>query len=255
MSNEKGTGKDSNVVLSWLTLAVICMLSILMFMMALQINQIRKYLPEFAQAIQEQISENGQSSCSNQSPETIEFEGVVNIENAPKTGNRTNPKIIILEFSDFQCPYCSGSLSVISEILDKHPDEILLVHLDFPLPFHESATGAALVANCAGEQGKYWEIRDLLYNGQSDLSLETNIARAKSIGVDEDTFTECLSSQAMAYRIEEDFAIGEEIGIKGTPSFLISNNFDITNLSAFEIEGTVVFLNQLSGSVEALIED
>jgi protein-disulfide isomerase len=127
--------------------------------------------------------------------------------------------------------------------------------MDYPLPFHENASQAALVANCAGMQEKYWEIRELIFNGQSDLSLETNIARALSLGIDETRFMECLASETMINQINDDLATGIEIGITGTPSFLISNNFDISNLSAFEVKGSIIYLNQLSESIAELIGD
>ena len=103
------------------------------------------------------------------------------------------PIITIVEFGDFQCPYCKEEAPIIRRVLLQYSNEVKLIFRDFPISAsHADAVGAALAANCANEQGKFWEYHDLLYQNQDNLSIENLLVMANDLGVDFDKFSQCL---------------------------------------------------------------
>lgn len=136
--------------------------------------------------------------------------------------------VTIIEFSDFQCPYCA---SFYSQTMQQLEDEYIktgkakLVFRDFPLSFHENAQKAAEAAECADEQGKFWEYHDLLFERQSEWS-NIGITKfkeyAQELGLNTKTFNQCLDSGEMASEVKKDLQDGKSYGISGTPAFLIN---------------------------------
>src|SRR6266849_8758350 len=111
---------------------------------------------------------------------------------------RGNPKarVMIVEFSDFQCPYCSQVVTTLKSVLAKHQDTVALAFRDMPVTqIHPQAMMAAEAARCAGEQGKFWEYHDLLFTNQSKLDRPGLIAKAQTLKLDEKQFDACLSSE------------------------------------------------------------
>jgi protein-disulfide isomerase len=133
-----------------------------------------------------------------------------------------NAKVTIVEFSDFECPYCSRAIVTVDEVVKKYGDKVRLVFRQFPLPFHEHAGKAAEAALCAGEQGKFWEMHDKLFANQRALEVEQLSGYAKDIGVDQAKFDECLKSGKMAATIKKDTEAGKAVGVTGTPAFFIN---------------------------------
>jgi protein-disulfide isomerase len=141
---------------------------------------------------------------------------------------RGNPKakVMIVEFSDFQCPYCRQVTTTIKNVLAKHPDQVALAFRDFPLSsIHPQAYGAAEASRCALEQGKYWEYHDLLFTDQNALEKAGLLASAKKLQLDEKQFETCLSSGKFKAQIEQDTADGRRAGVTGTPGFFINGIF------------------------------
>jgi len=130
--------------------------------------------------------------------------------------------ITIVEFSDFECPFCSKGEEVIQQVLAKYPGKIKLVYRDFPLPFHSHAQKAAEAAHCAGEQGKYWEMHGKLFANQKALDEASLKGYAKEIGVDEAKFGKCLASGEKAKDVEANKKAGEAVGVTGTPAFFVN---------------------------------
>ncbi|MGB7467507.1 MAG: thioredoxin domain-containing protein [Candidatus Acidiferrum sp.] len=141
---------------------------------------------------------------------------------------RGNPKakVMIVEFSDFQCPYCGGVQATLQSVLAKHPDTVALAYRDMPMSkIHPLARKAAEAARCAGEQGKFWEYHDLLFADQSKLDQDGLMDKARTLKLDEQQFESCLGSEKFKAQIQQDSQEGMRAGVSGTPGFFINGIF------------------------------
>ncbi len=146
----------------------------------------------------------------------------VKIPVAATDPTRGNGPVEILEFSDFECPYCQKAQSMVRELLAKYEGKIKLVWKDFPLPNHEYAVPAAAAARCAQEQGKFWEYHDVLFANQQALSSTDLRRHAQTIGLDLATFDGCVSAgrhqEALAAVLDSS---GSHL-VEATPTFLVN---------------------------------
>ncbi|MEK6939891.1 MAG: thioredoxin domain-containing protein, partial [Nanoarchaeota archaeon] len=133
--------------------------------------------------------------------------------------------VTIVEWSDFECPFCARfyqqTLPSIEEEYIK-TGKVKLVYRDFPLSFHTNAQKAAEAAECAGEQGKYWEMHDMLFEQGVQGGVAGFKQYAKNLGLNTAKFDTCLDSGAMAGEIQQDMADGAAVGIQGTPGFIVN---------------------------------
>jgi len=137
---------------------------------------------------------------------------------------RGNPKapVMIVEFSDFQCPYCHQVEPIVKELLAKYGDKVSLAYRDLPLKqIHPQAEMAAEASRCAGEQGKYWEYHDQLFNA-SKLDRDALLEYARNLKLDDKQFDSCLSNGKYHADVEKDLREGMQAGITGTPAFFIN---------------------------------
>ncbi|MBI4999839.1 DsbA family protein [Candidatus Gottesmanbacteria bacterium] len=132
-----------------------------------------------------------------------------------------NAKVPIVEFSDFQCPFCAQTQTTLQQIFKAYPDKVKFVYRHFPLPFHENAQPAALASMCANEQGKFWEYHDKLFGSQEKLTITDLKQYAASLGLDTEKFNTCLESKKYKSQIDKDVADGQAAGVSGTPAFFI----------------------------------
>jgi len=144
----------------------------------------------------------------------------VNSTGHPTLGPKDAP-VTIVEFTDFQCPFCERTQGTLNELRTKYGDKIRLVHMDFPLPFHSHALDAAKAARCANEQGKFWPYRDALFANQSKLAPADLKTTAKTLGLNTAEFDTCFASTKYDSQIKADQAAGEKVGVDGTPAFFI----------------------------------
>lgn len=134
-----------------------------------------------------------------------------------------NGKILLVEFSDFQCPYCAAARTNLKIFVDKYPDRVKLVYKHFPLTqIHDQALPAAKAAWAAQQQGKFWEYHNALFDQQKVLNEQTYSAIAKTLGLDLAKFDRDRRSSQATRAIDADQKLGESIGIEGTP-FMILN--------------------------------
>jgi protein-disulfide isomerase len=141
---------------------------------------------------------------------------------------RGNPKakVMIVEFSDFQCPFCSRVQATLKSVLAKHEGTVALAFRDMPVTqIHPQAQLAAEAARCAGEQGKFWEYHDLLFADQAGLDRNGLIAKAAKLQLDANQFDVCLSSEKFKPQIQQDSQDGMRAGVSGTPGFFINGIF------------------------------
>lgn len=146
----------------------------------------------------------------------------LNKEN-PRRGNE-QAQLVIFEYSDFQCPFCSEMEKVTDEIIKKYESRVLLVWKDFPnLITHEEAEPAAIAARCANEQNKFWEYSENLFASQDQLNPGIYAIIAKKINLDETKFLNCLDDPEMKNLVEGDLDEGLLLGVDATPYFFIGN--------------------------------
>jgi protein-disulfide isomerase len=152
----------------------------------------------------------------------------LSIEGAPTFG-APGATVAIVQFSDFQCPYCSQFVSeVLPAIKTKFVDtgDVKLVYRHFPLPIHPLAPKAAQAAECANAQGQFWSLHDDLYLNQRELFSpqgdfgEVLLQRASRLGLDTGAFTVCMQGPPPAI-VASDLALGKSLGVRGTPAFFL----------------------------------
>src|SRR6056297_2047886 len=133
-------------------------------------------------------------------------------------------KVQIIEYTDFECPYCGRHYENIKKIKDTYGDRIAFVTRHFPLSFHEHAQKAAEAVECAGDQGKFWEMYNVAFqaNLDDDMSIEKWQSAARKMGLNTSRFNECLDSGQMANKISQDLAEGQAAGVQGTPGTFIN---------------------------------
>jgi protein-disulfide isomerase len=139
----------------------------------------------------------------------------------------TDAKVTVVEFSDFQCPYCEVFYSDTYQLLrQQYGDKIRFVYRHFPLTtIHPYALGAALASECANEQGKFWEYHDALFSNQSNLTKDALLQYADKVKVpDTKQFAQCLDSQKYLDKIKNDLKEGAGYSVGGTPTFFINGN-------------------------------
>ncbi len=151
----------------------------------------------------------------------------------PSFGNPDAP-IVIFEFSDFQCPFCRQAFPTIKQVLTKYSDSVRFVYLDFPLDsIHPLAVQAAQAGHCADEQGMFWQYHDSLFQNQDKLDENLFSILAGLNGLDTDAFDECISSNKYLGEIQQQFDLGRELGVIGTPTFFV-NGHRIPGVIPFE---------------------
>lgn len=147
----------------------------------------------------------------------------VNIKDAPIKGSG-DAKVTIVEYSDFQCPFCSKASKTIAELEKKYGNKIRIAFKNFPLPFHSQARIAAEAAQCVKAQDPklFWKMHDAMFEDQTKLDKDNLIATAKKIGAKEADFKSCIEATPYKAVIDNDMAEGQKLGIKSTPTFFIN---------------------------------
>ena len=149
---------------------------------------------------------------------TIRTEGV------PSKGPETAP-VTIAEFSEFQCPFCLKADPTVKRIAEVYRDQVRIVWKHYPLTMHQNATVAALAAEAAGNQNKFWEYHDKLFANQKSLAVESLQQYARDLGLDMDRFEKDRLNPETRKRVEADMAEAEALRVSATPSFFINGRF------------------------------
>jgi protein-disulfide isomerase len=147
-----------------------------------------------------------------------------------------NARVTLIEFADYQCPFCARFYrETLPQIEENYifTGKVKFFFRNFPLEHrHPQAFKAAVAANCAGEQGKFWAMHDRLFTHQEELGSKDLLQHAKMLALDSSKFTRCLDSEESAAKVRKDLAEGKKAGVKVTPGFLLglteSNNPEIT---------------------------
>jgi protein-disulfide isomerase len=151
--------------------------------------------------------------------------GNVPTDDDPSIGPENAP-VTIIEFSDYQCGYCQAWYQqTFNQLMSSYPDKIRFVYRDLPLPMHGEALPAAEAADCAGEQGAYWKFHDSLFSGQYDLGRTAYEQYATDLELDMAAFTTCLDDHRYQAEVLGDADDAANLGLNGTPSFVINGRF------------------------------
>jgi protein-disulfide isomerase len=150
----------------------------------------------------------------------------VNEDGDPFLGDENAP-VVVVSFEDYQCPFCKRAFDdtfpqLKSEYIDT--GKVKFVYRDYPLSFHPDAQKSAEAAECAGDQDKYWEMHDLIFNNQQSLSVDNLKGYASQLGLDSTTFDGCLDSREKTSEVQNDFSEGQSYGVTGTPTYFINGN-------------------------------
>lgn len=143
------------------------------------------------------------------------------LENTATRGNR-NAKTFLVEFSDFQCPACKNFKPIIDEIVNQNEDNIVFAYRHFPLDQHKYALKAAQAAEAAGDQGKFWQMYELLFDNQDKFSDGIFAELAKKLDLDMDKFNQAMDDPQIKAKILNDRNYGEKIGVGATPTFYLN---------------------------------
>jgi len=131
-------------------------------------------------------------------------------------------KVTIVEFSDFQCPFCGQAHKLIQQIEAAYPKDVKVVYKNYPLPFHQNAMPAAKAAVAAGQQGKFWEMHDKLFANQRALSDDFYLKAAKEIGLNIEKFKADMKSPETQALIATEQKEASQVAVRGTPTFFIN---------------------------------
>jgi protein-disulfide isomerase len=147
--------------------------------------------------------------------------------------------ITIVEYSDYQCPFCARVNPTLERVMQTYGDKVKIVFKDFPLPNHPEAPKAAEAAHCAGEQGKYWELHDRLFANQQALQVPQIKQYATALELDMNAFTQCLDSGKHAERVAENMKAGEALGVQSTPTLYV-NGRPVVGAQPFEFFKAII---------------
>ena len=136
-----------------------------------------------------------------------------------------NAPVTIVEFSDFQCPFCSRLVPTIEQVKQKYGDKVRIVFRQFPLNFHQFAQKAAEASLCANEQGKFWQMHDAMFANQQALGVDQLKAKATELGLNADQFNSCLDQGKYVTQVQADLDAGTKAGVNGTPAMFINGRF------------------------------
>jgi protein-disulfide isomerase len=147
----------------------------------------------------------------------------VEVGSAPTWG-KSNAAVTIVEFSDFQCPFCSRAAEIVSELKKKYGGKVKIAFKNFPLPMHKEARPASEASLCVNEQSsdKFWKFHDLLFKNQDKLDAANLEKLAKDSGANVDQFKACMSAGKFKAAVQQDLDYGEKIGVKSTPTFFVN---------------------------------
>lgn len=164
----------------------------------------------------------------------------VKIGDAPFFGGK-DAKVEVVEFSDFQCPFCSKAATILKELKAKYGKKIKIAFKQYPLPFHSQAKMAAVASLCANDQSTdlFWKMHDIMFADQSKLSVEALKESAKKIGVDSTKFNKCLDEKTFLAKVDANIKEGESVGVKSTPTFFVNGQL-ISGAQPIEVFSEII---------------
>ena len=178
---------------------------------------LEKYFQKKQQDAMKKQEEQANAEIENQFKSPVK----IDVGSSPVRGP-ADAKVTVIEFSDFQCPYCKRGFETMQELGKAYPKDVKFVFKHYPLPFHKEADPAARASWAAGKQGKFWEYHDALFNNQDKLGAAFYLEQAKALGLNVDKFKTDMESDEAKSSIKADSELGSKNGIQGTPGYFVN---------------------------------
>lgn len=165
--------------------------------------------------------------------------GPSKINETDRFKGKQDSKVVLIEYSDFQCPACAYYYPLVDKLTKEYADKIVFAYRHFPLrQIHKNSQFASQTAESAGRQNKFWEMSDLLFNNQKDWAEENNAldifrSYAQKLNLDKNKFETDFNSDKTKDKIENDFKSGTTAGVNGTPTFYLNGN-KLQNIRSYE---------------------
>jgi protein-disulfide isomerase len=151
---------------------------------------------------------------------------LVKVSNADHIQGSSSAPIILVEYGDYQCPYCRKANRIVKQLQENLGNQLTCIFRNYPLQdLHPNALHAAIAAETANIQGKFWEMHDMIFENQRNLDDSSLISYAKEIGLDVTQFEKDFGSQPTVEKVEEDINSGNRFGVEGTPTFFVNGKF------------------------------
>lgn len=154
---------------------------------------------------------------------SIKYQGAAAGNIADPSIGPEDAKITIIEYSDFECPFCQRAEITVKQVLEEYKGRVRLVYKNYPLSFHNNAKNAAEAAECANEQGRFWEYHGKLFENRLELGKNSLKKYAEELGMDMEEFNSCFESGKYKAEVESDMEEGDKLGIDGVPVFFINS--------------------------------
>lgn len=241
MENDKANN-IMNMIGSWL---VILLLVAQLFFSILIVMKLDTYISLAVRA----MSSNTQTTIAQSSiDKPLQYFGQISIGDSPIDGDIGKAKVVIVEFGDFECSYCAQTHEIIKTIRAQYGNDVAFVFKNFPLSsIHSQALKAAEAAHCAEDQGKYWEMHNLLFTDQQHLEISDLKDKAQKLGLDTNKFNQCLESGKHEKSILDNMQEAEKLMLNGNPL--------IAGTPTLIVNGYYVEPNQLISIVEKFITE
>jgi protein-disulfide isomerase len=214
-------------------------------------NQVLHVIHDHPEAVVEALTEFDKRSVERQHAQQQQFLKSLKsqlpeiLEESPQIGS-VNPSVYLIEFSDFQCPFCREVQAELLHILNRHPN-VALAYKNLPLPtIHSEAVSAAKAAWAAHLQNQFWQFHDALFSFQDDLSPDSYKKIAKELKLDLRRFEQDQQSDETYSAVKRDIALANELGIQGTPFFVVTNGNDVQTVSGANLAGLESAISQLT---------
>lgn len=169
-------------------------------------------------------------------PQVLGVELIAKLGETGQAKGKETAKVTMVEFSDFQCPYCGRYSSETFPKIDKEyiqTGKVRYVFHHYPLPFHQNAQKAAEATECAADQGKFWEMHDRLFVDQEKLAVADLKQYATTLNLRTSDFNACLDSGKYQNKVQDDLKLGQSVGVNGTPAFFINGRL-VSGAQPFE---------------------
>lgn len=204
-------------------------LNVVLVLIAFSGNKGQKASAAIGEAVNNNLNNGNQVKNSGQSIQSFQISATDHVRgdfNAPVT---------LVEFSDFECPYCGRHFPTLVKILSDYAGKVRLVYKHFPLPFHKNSQKAAEASECASEQGRFWEYHDKLFENQaSGFSIDKFKQWAKDLNLNSSQFNNCLDSGKYSQKVQADLNEGQQRGVTGTPATFINGNL-ISGAQSYDV--------------------
>ena len=242
---------DGKEITSWITVILLVLLAVMVTITCIRVISLQNYVLQLSDDMENHFAKlTATQSTTEENNEP--YDGTISITDAPVNGDLRKASYVIIQFSDYECPYCAQASPIVMQILKKYSQKIALVQKDYPLPQHQNARLAAVAARCAGKQGKYWEMANLLFSNQQDLQKQNLLVIAKNASLNMADFSGCLNGDEFDSMIDENLKEGMNLKIAGTPTFIIGKlvAYDGVNLTLY---GSIISLNDLESKVSEMV--